>query len=177
MSTRRALAGLVVAAVSVVGCGGEPSATTTPTSDRVGVVDSETGCGPVEHPPIQVASHLVGDADPPSPYTSTPPTSGWHAPEAPGPGQLDEPLRDAEVVAALESGIVVLALSPGADVDDMMVGDLVAQFPDRLLVVPYPTAMPTAVALLTWGGLQRCDVLDRATVTSFVLDQRVAAQH
>ncbi len=174
---RRGLAvALVAAGRLLAGC--SESAQTSPGvgDPMTDVTDPETGCGPVDHPTVQVATHLVGDAEPPTAYTSVPPTSGWHTAQVPRTGVTTEPLRDPEIVAALESGIVVLAVTPDL-VDETAVGDLASQFPDRLLVVPYPTDMPTDVALLTWGAVQRCDVIDRATVTSFVLEQRTSADH
>ena len=171
----RALATVLVVG-ALAACTSSPDSGPTAGQTMSAVTDPETGCGPVEHPGLQVATHLVGDAEPPSPYTSVPPTSGWHAPEAPRPGLHDAPLRDPEIVAALESGIVVLAVEPDL-LDSTVVSDLVAQFPDRLLAVGYTEEMPTPVALLTWGALQRCPEVDRATATSFVLDQRTSAEH
>lgn len=175
---RRGLVAVLLAAVAIAGCSGdEPEAAgQTPGDPITGVTDPETGCGPVEHPPLQVSTHLVGDAEPPSPYTSVPPTSGWHTAEPPAPGVATEPLRDPEIVSALESGIVVLAVSPDL-VDDTTVTDVAAQFPDRVLVVPYDTEMPTPVALLSWGTVQRCPEVDRTTVTTFVLEHRTSVEH
>lgn len=158
------LAGMLTACVG--GSAGTPSP--APTGDGT--------CGPVERPPLQVSSHLVGDAEPPGPFSSVPATSGWHATTSPESGLHDTPLRDAEIVSALESGMVVLAVTPDALAsDDSTVGTLVAQFPDRLLVTPYETAMETPVALLSWGVLQRCDAVDPSATTTFVLTERVAA--
>lgn len=172
-TTRRRVIAAVLAAVALTAC--DDSSDTTAVGDPMPIaVDSETGCGPIEHPSLQVASHLVGDAEPPSPYSSVPPTSGWHSPRTPEPGRADETLRDPEIVAALESGLVVVALSPDVeDLDRTLVGDLVHQFRDRLLATTYTADMPSDVALLGWGTLQRCDMVDPAAVTSFVLEQRV----
>lgn len=178
---RRGLAATALAAVALAACSGSPSADSTgdgavavgdPMPDTT---DPETGCGPVDRPSMMVATHLVGDAEPPSPYTSVPPTSGWHTAEEPRTGVTDQALRDPEIVSALEAGIVVLAVQPDM-LDSTVVSELAEQFSDRLLVVPY-TEMPTSVALLTWGALQRCPEVDRGTVTTFVLRHRNSAEH
>lgn len=167
MNLRAGTCGALVAlALAAGGCAAsaEPAAdTSTPWS---------AGCGPIEHPPVQVAGHLIGDADPPGDYTSTPPTSGWHSTRVPAAGEVHDDLTDPEIVAALEVGTVVVAMAP--DVDPAGVDDLVHQFPDRLLATSYTTPMPTPVTLLTWGGLVRCDELTATDVTTFVLTERVS---
>ena len=59
---------------------------------------------------MQFGSHLIGDAEPPVPYSSTPPTSGWHAS---GGFQIvvqptDQPLRESVQVSIEEAGDVVV---------------------------------------------------------------------
>jgi hypothetical protein len=166
-----ARAGAVLGALALVagGCAASPDEP----RDVAGTAWS-AGCGPMEHPPVQVAGHLIGDADPPGPYTSTPPTSGWHSTNVPQAGEVHDALTDPEIVAALEVGTVVVAMAPDADVDSEVVEDLVAQFPDRLLATTYATAMPAPVALLTWGGMVPCDELTATDVTTFVLTERVS---
>lgn len=162
--------GLVVA---LPGCS-TPTEPATPATATAGAAAAT--CDPIETPPLQLSSHLIGDAEPPSPYSSVPPTSGWHTSSVPMPGRATTGLRDAEIVSALENGIVVAAVDPAAldQADPSVVADLLAQFPDRLIVAPYEPAMASEVALLTWGRLQRCTELDPAAVTSFVLVERVS---
>lgn len=179
--TRCALAAVAVTLTACTGTTGAPpddEAGTSTTSATSNVTSSTGGCGAVEHPTVQLSSHLIGDAEPPGPFSSVPPTSGWHTAAVPAPGVVAEPLQDAEIVSALENGIVVLAVASDtlAALDEGVVEDLVAPFPDRLLVTAYPTEMPTAVALLTWGRLQRCDAVDAAAVTRFVLAERVTTE-
>lgn len=167
---RSATAVAVAVMASLVACtsASDPSTVT-------GSSVTSSACQPVEAQVVQAASaHLIGDAEPPAPFTSVPATSGWHTTAVPPPGRSAEPLRDAAIVSALEQGIVVLAVAPGelATTDPGLLDDLVAQFPQRLLVTPYPRAMPTPIALLTWGRLQRCTTVDPAVVTAFVLTER-----
>lgn len=165
-----ALAGLLLA-----GCTGSAASSRADDAVRTAGAAPSDACQPVEHPPLQLGSHLVGDAEPPSPYTSTPPSSGWHSTSVPPPGIADEPLEDPDIVSALEAGLVVVAVSP--EVDLAGATPLVEQFPRRLVVTTFEQAMPTPVALLTWGKLSRCDELDPTGVTTFVLTERTSAEH
>lgn len=174
MTLRTAAAGLAVLLACTTAACTDPGGATAAPSATTAAADG--ACRPVERPPLQVSSHLVGDAEPPGDFSSVPPTSGWHTSRVPEPGRHDEPLRDAEIVSALENGIVVLAVAPGTPAaEDDAVATLLEQFPDRLLVTTYATDMPTPVALLSWGVLQRCDRVDPAATTSFVLTERVVA--
>lgn len=180
MIARTCLVGAVVV-VALGACTSQtatstPAPTPTGTSSTTAASSGPGGCAAVEYPTVQLSSHMVGDAEPPGPFSSVPPTSGWHTTSVLAAGLAAQPLRDAEIVSALENGIVVLAIA--SDIDDPadpdVLDDLVAQFPDRLLVTTYDTPMQTAVALLTWGRLQRCDTVDPGAVTTFVLTERVA---
>lgn len=176
--TRRSTALSVAAVLTLAACTGGATTSSGPADGSAVAADVPAGCEPVEHPALQVGQHLIGDAEPPGTYSSTPPTSGWHTTSVPDPGRAATDLRDPEIVSALENGIVVAAVAPDVldDTDEDVLDALVAQFPDRLLVTPYEADVPASVALLTWGGLQRCDRLDPAAVTSFVLAERVAPQ-
>lgn len=167
----------VLLGAALAGCG---SLGVTPSPGPVPTAAATLpGCGPIEHPPLQVSQHLVGDADPPSNYSSVPPSSGWHTTSPPDAGQVVDRLDDPDIVAVLEAGTVVLAVDPILTGDDEVMATVVAlvdQFPDRLLATPYPD-MATPVALLTWGRIVRCDTVDPAAVTAFVLTQRLGAPH
>jgi len=128
-------------------------------------------CGAVELPPLQEGGHLLGDTAPPVPYSSLPPTSGWHASGAPERGVVAQPLSDPDLVLALEVGDVVAAYDPArldADAIATLEAEASSTFVDRLTVTTYPD-QPTALSLLAWGVLQRCDDLDSAVLADFVL--------
>lgn len=158
---------MAVLALLVAGCGGGAGP-----SDAVAATPWSANCDPIEHPPVQVGGHLIGDAAPPADYSSIPPTSGWHSTDVPAAGEVHDGLTDPEIVAAIEVGTVVVAVAP--DVDATAAADLVAQFPDRLLVTTYEPSMPTPVALVTWGSVVRCATLTTTDATSFVLTERVS---
>jgi hypothetical protein len=139
-----------------------------PTTDPVAAA-----CDPVENPPLQAGSHLIGDTEPPVPYSSTPPTSGWHS-----SGALDvaihgedDPLTEPEQVSVLEAGGVVITYRDldAADID--AIEGLVAEgYDGRVAVTPYAELQPGEVAVTAWGTLQRCSGLDLDVVGGFIDD-------
>lgn len=128
-------------------------------------------CGPVETIPIQGEGHLVGDQDPPVPYNSTPPTSGWHT-----SGDVafavygaDEPLREPEQVTVLELGGVVVSYNGLAEADVATLADLVAgQYAGQAALTPYEGLGEGEVALTAWGKVQICDGVDTAAIDTFI---------
>lgn len=140
------------------------------------------GCAAEERPSLQAGSHLIGDTDPPVPYSSVPPTSGWHASGVPSPGVHEEPLSDPRIVALLEQGQVVAVYDPDALDDDAItrLEELATAGHDgRLSVTPANTEVPAPVTLIAWGVLQRCEVASAEAVTTFVLSHygQTEAEH
>lgn len=125
------------------------------------------GCDPVERPRVQEGSHLIGAAEPPVPYSSVPPTSGWHSSgRPPEPGAYVDPLPDPVLVSALEQGSVVVAHQP--DLAGEVVGAL-QRLPaevDGVVVTPRQD-LPSAITLTAWGVLQRCDEVTAEDVAAF----------
>lgn len=165
-SLRGSLAAVVALAVATSGCDGDEGRQAAP-SPAVA-----QGCSPEEHPPLQAGSHLIGDTAPPVPYSSNPPTSGWHASGRPEPGVHDEPLTDPQIVSLLEAGQVVAVYDPDAlpaeaiaDLEELATGGHTG----RLSVTPANQEFPAPVTLTAWGVLQRCDRVSAEAVTSFVL--------
>ncbi len=124
-------------------------------------------CDPVERPPLQEGSHLLGDQEPPVPYSSSPPTSGWHASGRPlDPGTYVEEVSGPEQVQVLEQGGVVVAHDPSLPSDQL---DRIQRLPsdvDRVVVTPYQDA-PAPVTLTAWGVLQRCQDVTVEEVAAF----------
>ena len=153
-----ALLGFLVVGL-LAGCTAAEQDTGTPTAtDR---------CAEPELPPLQYGSHLLGDTEPPVPYSSSPPTSGWHASGAIpiGVGELTEPQQ----VSVLESGAVVI--SHGAlPTDDRatLAGLATGPYDGRVAVTPYEDLGPDEVVVAGWGVLQRCDSLDVEAIETFV---------
>lgn len=126
-------------------------------------------CGPVETPPEQVGGHLIGDATPPVPYNSVPPTSGWHVS---GPVEIgvhgpDDPLSEPEQVTALELGAVVVAYHEIGAENVAALEALAREYAGRIAVTPYDALDSGQVAMTTYGALQVCDRLHVPAVRAF----------
>lgn len=137
------------------------------TSCTSAAAPTAAGCEPVQRPQLQEGSHLIGDAAPPVPYSSSPPTSGWHASGRP----IDfaayvEPVSEPDQVQALEQGGVVVAYDPALPDDQVGGLNLIPGEVDRVVVTPYPDA-PAPVTMTAWGVLQACDAVTAADVAAF----------
>lgn len=161
----RVLVGLGVIAVAAAGCGDGPAAGPGRRSPAAGA------CGPVQHPPVQAGGHLLGEREPPEPYSSTPPTSGWHAAGAVAARVYgdDEALSEPEQVTVLESGGVVVT-HRGLEAAQRAALESLAteQHPGRVAVTPYDGLAPGEVAVAAWGRLQVCDGVELDVVRAFI---------
>lgn len=171
--------GAVAAAVGVAAAlatGGaqppEPPGTTAklPTKiAQIGVPADQAGCSPVRSPEIQPAVEVDGaDAKHP-PYSSTPPTSGWH---------LVHPLPPAGYLTPHDPEFVVANLAEG-DVAVWHVGltekerqDLIGLF--VLLKSEYILAvsgeelgLDHKIVLTAWGKLQECEKFSGQAIARF----------
>ncbi|MPZ88105.1 MAG: DUF3105 domain-containing protein [Nitriliruptorales bacterium] len=157
-----ALAGVMLAVLVLAGCAdSEPAAVAGPT-DR---------CEPVETVPIQGGSHLIGDQEPPVPYNSTPPTSGWHssgafAIDVRGPA---EALSEPEQVSVLEAGGAVVSYHGLSDAARATLQETVTRdYDGRVAATPYAALEEGTVAFSTWGAMQHCEGLDLQALEGFV---------
>lgn len=127
-------------------------------------------CGAVEHPRLQGGLHLLGDAQPPEEYSSSPPTSGWHTAGVP---QIEvrtagRPLSEPEQVSILEAGGVVVTYGGAADGMRALINEVTERYADRVAVTPYEDLAEGEVAFTSWGVLQRCTGPDPAALETFV---------
>lgn len=81
-------------------------------------------------------------------YSVTPPPGGPHADRWLQCGVYDRPVRDANVVHALEHGTVWLTHAP--DLDAQEVAELAAFLPDEGILSPYP-GLDAPVVVTVWG--------------------------
>ena len=127
-------------------------------------------CDAPERPTLQGGDHLIGDREPPVPYSSTPPTSGWHASGAfdIAVQPQDDPLSEPEQVSVLEAGAVVVTYRELADADRIALETHARQYAGRIAVTPYEKLREGEVAFTGWGALQRCEALDLAALDQFV---------
>lgn len=157
---------LLVAAMLLTGCddGTQPvdAATQPAATDR---------CTDVETVPIQGEGHLVGDQEPPVPYNSTPPTSGWHtSTDIPVVVRPDsEPMTEPEQVTVLEMGGIVVTFN-GLDPADRSALEqaITDKYAGQVALTSYDALHPGAVAFTAWGKLQHCDAVDLPALDAFV---------
>lgn len=108
---------------------------------------------------------------PPVPYSSHPPTSGWHA-----SGHVDvavrdrdDPLGEPAQVSVLEAGGVVVTYGT---LPDAQVAPLARRVRERhagrVAMTPYQRLDDGEVAFSAWGVLQRCEGVDLAALDRFV---------
>lgn len=137
-----------------------------------GSSSSTVACAPVEHPELQGGSHLLGNNEPPVPYTSTPGTSGWHASGRPRTGVFgpSDPLSEPQLVTALEAGQVVAAYDPAAVPSDAVerLEELArGSLRGELTVTPFEGDMGSPVVLNAWATRQPCNRVDTDAVEEF----------
>ncbi|CAN5201697.1 hypothetical protein BH23ACT9_BH23ACT9_00720 [soil metagenome] len=112
-------------------------------------------------PALQSGSHLLGDTDPPVPYSSSPPTSGWHSSGAVPEGIFAEPLSEPQQVSVLEAGGVVVTHNGLATDELQALTDAVErQYLDRVVVTPYDAIPEGSTAFTSWGAVQVCTGVD-----------------
>lgn len=152
-----AATGAVVLTAALAGCDtGAPD-------DPLAAAD----CDAIQRPQLQEGSHLIGDAEPPVPYSSSPPTSGWHTSGRPlDPGTYLDEVSGPAQVRVLEQGGIVLSHAPDLPSDQL---DRIQRLPtevDGVVVTPDEDAA-APVTLTAWGVLQRCEDVTADEVTVF----------
>ncbi|MPZ73579.1 MAG: DUF3105 domain-containing protein [Nitriliruptorales bacterium] len=128
-------------------------------------------CDAVQMPDLQGGEHLIGDREPPVPYSSTPPTSGWHS-----SGAFDiaiqpaaDPLTEAEQVIVLEAGGVVVTVNNLDGGDQVTLEQRVAErYAGRVAVTSYDKLGQGEVAFTGWGVVQQCEGVDLEALDAFV---------
>lgn len=128
-------------------------------------------CAAVETPPAQGGSHLIGDQEPPVPYNSTPPTSGWHSSGGfeIGVRGPTEALTEPQQVSALEAGAVVVTYGELPLTEINRLEEAVSRdYPGRVVTTPYDRLGDGEVAFTAWATLQRCDAIDLEALAAFV---------
>ncbi|WP_108665742.1 DUF3105 domain-containing protein [Euzebya rosea] len=157
--TRRARIVVCIAMVLLAACSTPEAQDRTPSATAA--------CAEPEFPQLQFGSHLLGDTPPPLPYSSTPPTSGWHASGA-IPITIAT-LSEPQQVSVLEVGAVVVSHDGLSGPDQTALEQHVTdRYSTRVAVTPYPALGQKAVVFAAWGVMQRCDALDLAALDTFV---------
>ena len=158
--------------------------TTPPQAPTTGVTEGPSASGSGSEPEVETAEcgkvekvaemgggHLVGDQEPPVPYNSTPPTSGWHASGEVAFEVLPEgrPLSEPEQVTVLELGGVMVTYNGVSGADRKTLERLVGQKYDGLAALSSYDKLPEgSVAMTAWAVVQRCDGVNTAAIDDFI---------
>ena len=165
----------LLAAVALIACNPSMQSQSNPTAGGT------QSCEPVETFAIQAGQHLIGDQEPPVPYSSTPPTSGWHSSGSADVTirRIDDPMTEPEQVSVLEIGAVVVTYNAMSPDQREQIADIVSgEFSRRVAVTSYDKLDPGQVAMTGWGVLQRCDGVDAEALRNFIVsysDEQPAA--
>lgn len=156
------------------GSGASPAAQSSaaPTQPGKPARAKTASCGSTRTVAEQSGSHLVGDNEPPVPYNSTPPTSGWHSSGAVeiGVRGAKDPLTEPEQVSVLEAGGVVVSYG---DLPKRQVAQLERlargnSYDGTVAVTPYDKLRPGRVAATAWAKLLLCKGVDVKSLRRFV---------
>jgi hypothetical protein len=123
------------------------------------------GCGPAERQQAQFPANHVLPGQPEPSYLSDPPTSGPHAALARVEPLYETPLPRPTQVGILEAGKVLAQYRPDLPADQVT---RLRQLAGGSLVVAPNPALDHAVVTSAWLYLQRCTVVDEATIGAFV---------
>lgn len=142
-----------------------------PSGQGTGSDQAADACDGETHPPREDGGHLLGNQEPPVPYRSTPPTSGWHTSSrtAAAVQPPDEPLSEPRQVSVLETGGVVVTYHELAAAERTALEDHVREHhAGTVAVTPYGKLETGEVVFTAWGVRQRCDGVDTDALDAFV---------
>ena len=158
------LAVAVLISLLIAGCNDDapPANATEPPA-------ATANCSAAEIVPIQGQGHLVGDQEPPVPYNSTPPTSGWHTSTDVPTGIAEEPLTEPEQVTVLEQGGIVITHN-GLDREqrEQLESLVSVEHAAVAALTLYDKIDSGEVVFTAWGALQRCTAVDPEAAQTFI---------
>jgi hypothetical protein len=117
--------------------------------------------------------HCRGGGAPPHPvYNSDPPTGGWHYDTPWNPGFYETPVADEYLVHNLEHGYIVISYDCSKLSDCESTKTQIRQLLQRynnwkIIAVPRKNA-DAAIALTSWGWLEKLNGYDAAKMTAFI---------
>jgi len=161
----------------LTGPDGEPNGLPSPsytvqlpsTIEEAGVPPSEAGCGELERPEEQ-DNVVISPGDSHPPYSSSPPTSGWHFLGSVSPALYYQPIQPENLVTNLAEGDVVIWHTGLSDDELLDLKGLMVLFASEQVVgVPGDTlSLEHSIVLTAWGRLQRCEKLSGPVVHQFI---------
>jgi hypothetical protein len=124
-------------------------------------------CGDIQTFPTLSRDHIAPNQSHP-PYSSNPPTSGWHWANPQDWGIYTTPQVQEQLVHNLEHGGIVVQYNNLSSTDTQHLTDLVQRDSYHMVLAPYP-GLPDGVrvALTAWDHLQTCAGVDDNTIQGF----------
>ncbi len=106
----------------------------------------------------------VGSAHPE--YNSNPPTSGWHYAAPANWGVYEKELPDEQILHNLEHGGIWISYK---GIDDATKAELerISRTDSKIIVTPR-SANDSAIALVSWGRLQKLTQFDAVAIMNFI---------
>ncbi|HYC79421.1 MAG TPA: DUF3105 domain-containing protein [Candidatus Binatia bacterium] len=123
--------------------------------------------GPGEFFVEQGAEHIAEGTTEHPPYSSNPPTSGWHWPSPAAWGVYKSALPDERFVHNLEHGGIWISYKPSVDAETIAKLEDFAQRYRKVIVAPRE-ANDSNIALAAWEYLEKMDVYDENTILNFI---------
>ncbi len=160
-------AGVIAAAALVVLAlvgGGiiNPAAPAAPVAASAG----SATCSAVQTFPTLSRDHIQPN-EPHPPYSSNPPTSGWHWENPQDWGIYTTPQVQEQLVHNLEHGGIVIQYNNLSAGEVLQLTALVNRDHYHMILAPYPGLTDTKVALTAWDHLQKCTGVDPNAIQAF----------
>ncbi|OGD32495.1 hypothetical protein A3C91_02590 [Candidatus Azambacteria bacterium RIFCSPHIGHO2_02_FULL_52_12] len=119
----------------------------------------------------QGRDHLDLGVDHP-PYSSIPPTSGWHTPDSHVWGVSKDPIPDEIQVHNLEHGGIMIQYKPGIDKSTgnniiEKLEEIGRRYKSKVIVAPYPK-LGKNIALTAWTYLDKFNDFDENRIVGFI---------
>lgn len=170
---RRSLytAGGIALVVLVIGGALAAIGLATPSSPPINAAAAQAGaaaCSPIQVFPTLSQDHIAPNQSHP-PYSSNPPTSGWHWATPQDWGVYTTPQAQEQLLHDLEHGGIVIQYNNLSSAEVQQLTDLVNRDNHHMILAPYP-GLPSdvRVALTAWDHLQTCTGVNVPAVQAFI---------
>jgi hypothetical protein len=159
------VAAVVLAVILIMASGQLAPAASSPVAQ---VAKDTALCQPIQSFPTQSRDHIA-PGQPHPPYSSNPPTSGWHWANPQDWGAYQTPQVQEQLVHNLEHGGIVIQYNDLSGDETQQLIDLFKQDSYHLILAPYP-GLPSnvRVALTAWDHLQTCTGVDPSAIRAFI---------
>ncbi len=137
----------------------------------VAASDGSATCTALQTFPTLSRDHIQPN-QPHPPYSSNPPTSGWHWANPQDWGIYTTPQVQEQLVHNLEHGGIIVQYNGLSDADVQRLTNLVSRDNYHMILAPYPGLTDAKVALTAWDHLQKCTGVDENAINAFINSYR-----